>query len=115
MESPPKKVLIDAALTGSFHNVVARYLDGKWGLLSGVWSVSFEEIFEEAKRRSLECFVVTQPRNEGYWLSEAEQGFSVYYYERGQKTEIEHFPNLEQAFCKWLYKHLENYQLKVRP
>lgn len=115
MESPPKQVLIDAVLTGNLHNVVARYLDEKWGLLPGAWNVSFEEILEEAKRRNLECFVVTRPRSEGYWLSEAEQGFAVYYYERGQRSEIERSPSLEQAFSKWLSKHLESYQLKVQP
>lgn len=113
MERPPRHVLVDAALTGRFHNVVARFLDGKWGLLPSVWDVPFEEVVQEGVRRGMDTFISARPHGEGYWLSKTERGFAVQYFERGINNDMTEFKELELAFRHLIRCQLDMLQLKA--
>ena len=108
-----KADLIEAALTGDFHEVVARFCDGAWDRLPEMWNVPLEELVEEATRRGLESFVVTSPPSEGYWLHRAERGFETFYFERGVYTDVTAFSELAPAFRHWLRCHLRTYRIDV--
>jgi len=107
----PSAVQIDAILADKMWNLVLRYCDGVWGALPGKWTVSFEQIVEEAKRRGLESFISAKPINEGYWLQESDGGYVVFFYERGIRAYAQSFARLEPAFRYWLANELESFQL----
>ena len=109
----PEEVQVDAILTGKIWNIVHRYCNGEWGSLSKVWTVKFQEIVNEAKRRGLENFVSAKPISEGYWLLQVQSGYLVCYMERGTQMYPEEFSNLELAFLCWLKNQLKSHQLPV--
>ena len=115
MEQPSQALLIDAVLTGNVHNIVARFLDGKWGLLPSVWNVPFEDVIAEGKHRGMECFINARPIHEGYWLSQNDSGFCVQYFERGTNSDHSQFSTLESAFRQFIQSQLNYFQLKVLP
>jgi hypothetical protein len=98
----PQEAQIDALLTGKLGNLVHRYCGGAWTALAASWTARIEQIVGEAKRRGLGTFVSTNPVGEGYWLSEAERGYVVFYFERGIHMHSERFDTLEPAFRYWL-------------
>jgi hypothetical protein len=102
----PEQLQIDAALSGRLWNLVQRFCGGAWGELQTAWTVSFEQIVQEAKRRDLNAFVAVQPRGEGYWLLETDAGYVVFYTERGARMYHEEFEDLEPAFRHWLDQEL---------
>ena len=109
----PSAVQIDAILADKMWNLVLRYCGGAWGALPGKWTVSFEQIAEEAKRRGLESFISAKPINEGYWLLESDGGYVVFYFERGVRAYAQSFAQLEPAFRCWLENELQSFQLPV--
>jgi hypothetical protein len=110
----PEDVQIDAVLSGKIWNLVHRYCDGAWGSLKDKWTVSFERIVDEARRRGLESFVTSKPAAEGFWLIQAEGGYEVFYLERGVRACRETFSSLEAAFVHWLDQEMSSYQLPAR-
>lgn len=106
--SIPPEVQIDAILTGKIWNLVHHYCDGVWGALASQWTVTFDQIVQEAKHRGLESFVAAKPISEGFWLLEADTGYVVCYFERGIKMYPETFQDLEQAFTHWLENELNS-------
>ncbi len=111
--NPPRSVLIRAALSGDFQDVVTRYCAGSWERLPDLWDVPFEELVAAPRLRGLEEYVVTRPPGEGYWLRRAEQGFETFYVERGVYADVTAFSELEPAFRHWLRCHLGTYRLDV--
>jgi hypothetical protein len=110
MRIPPNEQ-VDALLSGRIWSLVQKYCDGKWSSLAGEWTVSIEDIRNEAYRRGLDCFVSPKPISEGYWLCPRESGYEVFYYERGIKMYGETFEMLSSAFDAWLGNELKSLQL----
>lgn len=110
----PENLQIDAILCDRVWSLVQRYCDGAWGSLADKWTVTFEQILQEAKRRGLECFVVHRPLTDGFWLLENEQGYMTFHFERGIRMYQENFAELEPAFIRWLEQTLSLHQLPGR-
>lgn len=110
---PSDTMLIEAALSGNFHDVVERFCDGNWERLPGLWRVPFEDVVRAAKGQGLARFVTAAPRSEGYWLIKTETGFRTLYFERGICSDVVEFAELEPAFRHWLRCYLGTYRITV--
>ncbi len=109
----PTNIQIDAILTGKIWNLVYQYCDGAWGSLDKLWTVRFEEIVDEAKRRGLECFILAKPNSDSYWLKKTDSSYFVRYTERGKEMYSKEFDSLESAFLYWLENELQLHQLPI--
>lgn len=111
----PQHIQIDALLSGRIWKLVHRYCDGAWSSLKDKWTVTFDQIVEEARRRGLESFVTSRPAAEGFCLIRTESGYEVFYVERGVRAFIKEFTELEPAFIYWLDQEMSSHQLPRRP
>ena len=107
----PRTEQIDAILSGRIWNLVQKYCNGSWSSLPSAWSVTCNEILDEAQRRGFACFVHAKPLSEGYWLCPSEAGYEVFYFERGIRMYKESFTELASAFEAWLRNELRSLQL----
>jgi hypothetical protein len=114
-ERIPEQMQIDAALTGRYGDLVRQCCGGAWALLPDKWSVTFDQIADEAKRRGLPSFLAARPTSEGFWLLETEGGYVVFYLERGVRMYHEESKELEPAFLHWLDQELRSHLLPGRP
>jgi hypothetical protein len=113
-KSIPEEAQIDAALTGRYWSLVDRYCDGAWADLPMKWTVTFDAIVNEAKRRGLEAFAVARARSEGFFLLKRETDYVVFYLERGVRSSEQSFEQLEPAFIYWLDQDLRFHLLPGR-
>ena len=111
----PEHIQIDALLSGRIWKLVLRYCDGAWSSLKDKWTVTFDQIMEEARRRGLESFVASKPAAEGFWLIQTQSGYEVFYVEKGVRTFTAGFTELEPAFIHWLDQEMGSHQLPRRP
>lgn len=100
----PANIQIDAILSNQTWDLVQRYGDGVWGSLK--WTVTFDQVVQESRRRGLESFVTSHARTEGFFLCATETGYSVFYLERGLRDDHQEFVELESAFVHWLAQTL---------
>ena len=102
----PQDAQIDAFLAGKLSDLVRRYCNGVWSDLPKGWTVRPHQIFLEAQRRGLNNHVSIRPTSEGFWLLETENGYVVFYLERGVRAYHQEFTSLEPAFLHWLDQEL---------
>ena len=105
---------ISAALNSNYGLLVRRYCKSRRRTLADCWTVTYDDILAEARRRGLNSFVTVESVREGWQLVKSVHGYRVIWVERGGRMYEKDFTDVESAFEFWLEVDLQAHRLPGR-